>query len=167
MSIKDEWQTPQDLYDELNAEHRFIADACATEHNKLAKYHFEDCLAVDWVEEIKRLKAKGEKIHFKKRAIFMNPPYSNVGPFLHKAFNESKNIKVVCLLPNSIITAKYFDILDLNNGNGLFRSINPRIELKFLNRRTRFNHPIKQPSNPPGGCMIVVMNPIDEPKDHE
>jgi phage N-6-adenine-methyltransferase len=161
-TIKDEWRTPQDLYDELNAEFRFIADACATAENKLAKFYFKDCTTVDWVDEIKRLKDRKEKIHFKKRAIFMNPPYSDVGRFVHKALIESQRIKVVCLVPNSIITCRYLDVMDNNRGKTLFRDFNSRIEFRFLSRRTRFNHPVLEPSNPPGGCMILIMSPLQE-----
>lgn len=158
-SLKDDWQTPTDLFELLDHEHRFVADACATKDNALCKYWFKDCLALDsWVDEIKRLKPNNEKIHFKKRAIFMNPPYSNVGPFLKKAFEQSEEIKVVCLLPNSILTCKYMDVLDLNKGRDLIRRWDPRVEFQFLRRRTRFTHPIKDPSNPPGGCMVLIFN---------
>lgn len=61
---KNDWATPQELFDELNAEFHFTLDPCATpETAKCAKFYTEkdDGLAQDWTGE----------------TVFCNPPYSD------------------------------------------------------------------------------------------
>lgn len=62
-SATDEWATPQDFFDALNAEFGFTLDPCATHENaKCARYFTveDDGLAQDW----------------SGHTVFMNPPYS-------------------------------------------------------------------------------------------
>ena len=42
MSDKDSWETPQDLYDELDEEFNFLVDACAQFENSKCKYRLKD-----------------------------------------------------------------------------------------------------------------------------
>ena len=61
MSNKDDWETPQDLFDKLNAEFNFDIDVCASKENaKCERYYSEedDALSKEW-----------------KGYCFMNPPY--------------------------------------------------------------------------------------------
>ena len=61
---KNDWATPQDLFDELDVEFHFTLDPCATpETAKCAKFYTEedDGLAQDWTGE----------------TVFCNPPYSD------------------------------------------------------------------------------------------
>ena len=47
----DEWETPQDIYDELDAEFHFTLDACATDENhKHERYYTmsQDALKKSW-----------------------------------------------------------------------------------------------------------------------
>ena len=86
-SKSNEWATPQDFYDELNAEFGFTLDPCSTiENRKCERYYTieEDGLSKDWSQEI----------------VFMNPPYGgNTGIWIKKAFEESKKgSTVVCLI---------------------------------------------------------------------
>lgn len=156
MNIKDEWETPQDLFDSLNIAHKFAADACATSKNKKCKTYFKDALKCDWHKTLKDKNNVG--------AVFMNPPYSNPKPFLAKAWAESKNLVVVCLVPNNILTCKYMDIFDTLEGKGYYRDFSKYLKIKFLSRRTRFYHPSKNMSSPPGGCMVMIMDRRKEPK---
>lgn len=60
---KDDWGTPQDLFDALNKEFGFTLDPCADDNNhKCAKYYTkeQDGLAQSWAGE----------------TVFCNPPYS-------------------------------------------------------------------------------------------
>lgn len=46
-----EWETPQDLFDQLNAKYKFTLDACASHANAKCKYYFtreEDGLQHSW-----------------------------------------------------------------------------------------------------------------------
>ena len=61
---KNDWATPQDLFDELNAEFNFTLDPCASHENaKCSKYYTieENGLLQDWGNEV----------------VFCNPPYSD------------------------------------------------------------------------------------------
>ena len=88
-SKSDEWETPQDLFDRLDAEFHFNLDPCATvEMAKCAKFYTkeQDGLAHSWVGD---------------RA-FVNPPYGReIGRWLRKANYESKahGVLVVMLVP--------------------------------------------------------------------
>jgi hypothetical protein len=71
-----EWATPQDLFDELDAEFHFTLDACANELNhKVANYYTveQDGLAQEWTG-----------------TVWMNPPYGRViGAWMRKAYESS------------------------------------------------------------------------------
>lgn len=50
-SSSDEWYTPQDVFDRLDAEFHFDLDPCCTEESALCERHFtkaEDGLLQDW-----------------------------------------------------------------------------------------------------------------------
>lgn len=93
----DEWETPKIFFDALNKQFNFQLDACASDKNhKLDKYYTikDDALAQDW-GNIRS---------------FMNPPFSNITPWLQKATYEVMNhesASVVVLLPLNAET-KYF-----------------------------------------------------------
>lgn len=89
---KQEWETPQGLFDGLNKEYGFTLDAAASDKNhKCKKYYTErvDGLLQDW---------KGE-------TVFCNPPtgHKSFKLWVRKAYEESrkKNTTVVMLLPVS------------------------------------------------------------------
>lgn len=81
---KDDWGTPQDLFDALNKEFGFTLDPCADDNNhKCAKYYTkeQDGLAQSWAGE----------------TVFCNPPYSrktktNAGQvaWVEKCYKEAK-----------------------------------------------------------------------------
>lgn len=94
-SKTDEWETPQDLFDNLNKIHSFGIDVCATKENAKCKYYYsksEDGLTIDWKEHLNKLD---------ESAYWMNPPYGRtIGLWMKKAYEESlKGCKVVCLVP--------------------------------------------------------------------
>ncbi len=89
-SQKTDWETPQLLFDRLNAVHNFTLDVCADSWNyKCAKYFDRavDGLAQSW---------QGE-------TCWMNPPYGgkSVKVWMKKAYDEFTNngASVVCLVP--------------------------------------------------------------------
>jgi len=90
MSTHDEWETPQWLFDELNAEFRFKLDPCSRGGNNKCENHFDaakvDGLEQDW---------------WPYRSVFMNPPYGRaIGHWIEKAYKESLHgCTVVCLIP--------------------------------------------------------------------
>jgi hypothetical protein len=75
-SKKQDWATPRWLFDVLHAENNFTVDLCAAEYNACLPRRFgpgsslgEDGLAASWAGE----------------SGFGNPPYEDVGSWLHKA----------------------------------------------------------------------------------
>lgn len=140
--IDDKWQTPKPLFEELNKEFTFTHDLCADETNSLCPDWFDDYLIAD----------------FKGGVGFCNPPYSYPKPFIEKCWSDSKHCKIVCLVPNTIKTCKYMDILDKNQGTSSFRDWKNGIEIRDLARRTKFTHPSKKESSPSFGCMLIIMD---------
>lgn len=99
-SKTNEWETPQELFDELNREFGFTLDPCATHANAKCKRYYtkdDDGLAHSW---------KGE-------AVFMNPPYGgNTGKWIQKAWQESlEGATVVCLLVSSTDRSYWHDYI--------------------------------------------------------
>ena len=99
-SDKDDWRTPKDLFNALNADFHFTLDPCSTHENALCEKHFtkvEDGLIQDWSGE----------------TVFMNPPYgSETSKWIKKAYEESlKNATVVCLIPARVDTSYWHDYI--------------------------------------------------------
>lgn len=157
--LSDCWQTPDWLFEELNREFNFDIDLCATEENSKC-----NIWCVDYLKSLTKMRGSNcvgclnEDFEFiDELSCFMNPPYSNPKPFIEKAWEDSKHCKIVCLLPNTIKTCKYMDILDANKGNSTFRQWLPGLEIRDLSRRTGFIHPEKESSSPSFGCMLLIM----------
>lgn len=142
INIKDEWQTPDDLYNWLDSIYHFKYDLCANEYN----------IKVGTVEDI-----------FKRNTIdgkaFMNPPFSDIGPFIEKAWELSQFATVVCLVPSSIKHNKYMDFLDLQHTQPWFtREWITGVRWLDLKSRTHFTHPTLKVSTPAFGCSILILN---------
>jgi phage N-6-adenine-methyltransferase len=108
MSKTVEWETPQDLFDELDKEFHFILDVCATQENAKCKFFLsENGLELPWREKN-----------------WMNPPYGReIGKWIKKA---SENPMTVCLLPARTDTKWFHDyILD-------------KAEIRFIKGRLKF-----------------------------
>ena len=85
-SESNEWETPQDLYNELDKQYGFTLDPCATPSNAKCDNFYtkqDDGLSQNW----------------KRHVVFMNPPYGReIGKWIKKA-SEEKSACVVCLIP--------------------------------------------------------------------
>ncbi len=92
-SKTDQWATPQDFFDKLNAAFKFDIDVCALPENaKCAVYYTpqDDGLEQDW-----------------RGTVWMNPPYgTEISAWVRKAYQAAKNngATVVCLLPARVDT---------------------------------------------------------------
>lgn len=83
-SAKEDWETPQVLFDKLHAEFHFTLDVCATKANAKCKRFYT-------------LRDDGLKQTWRGR-VWMNPPYGRgIDLWVQKAF-ESQTL-CVCLLP--------------------------------------------------------------------
>lgn len=90
-----EWSTPQELFDDLNAEFSFNLDVCAQfENAKTARFFSEDSLSKRW-----------------EGSCFMNPPYGRyIGKWIRHAWEQSQlGATVVCLLPSRTDTRWWHD----------------------------------------------------------
>ena len=92
-SETDQWSTPQDLFNELDAEFGFELDVCADKANaKCSRYFTEadDGLAQTW-----------------SGVCWMNPPYGEaIGKWVQKARESAEaGATVVCLVPARVDTA--------------------------------------------------------------
>lgn len=90
-SVTTEWETPQELFDKLNAEFSFTLDVCATAQNAKCRMWFDehvDGLKQDW------LRSSGGGV------AWCNPPYSDLRAWLEKGYVEAqRGLRSVFLIP--------------------------------------------------------------------
>jgi phage N-6-adenine-methyltransferase len=97
-SSSDEWETPREFFDAVNAAFHFDLDVCATNGNTKCKRYFtkeEDGLSREW-----------------QGTCWMNPPYGReISLWVRKAYESSleAGTVVVCLLPARTDTAWWHD----------------------------------------------------------
>jgi phage N-6-adenine-methyltransferase len=141
----DEWETPQWLFDLLDQEFRFDVDAAATEENAKCFFRFDDALDRPWYEgDDPELKDVLEFIGIGgvARTFWLNPPYSKIGAFMKKAYEESlKGATVVCLIPCRTDTRYWHDYVMKAHEIRLIQG-----RLKFSNSKT---------SAPFPSCIVI------------
>lgn len=140
---KDDWETPQKFFDELNKEFNFTLDVSATKNNAKCPKFFtleENGLLQDWGGE----------------TVFCNPPYSRKGNqdlWVKKCYTESKKVgtTVVALLPARTDTGRFH------------KYILGKAEIRFIEGRLKFElggKPILdkegRPSPAPFPSMICI-----------
>lgn len=99
--IKDLWQTPKPVFRGMDREFEFVADVAANKANALIPRYI--------TEEMDTLHYPWGAVAMPGEYVWMNPPYSNPGPFVDKAALEhSRNhIGCVMLLPADISVLVY------------------------------------------------------------
>ena len=128
---KDEWETPQDLFDRLNAKYHFTLDAAASNSNhKCPEYYTkdQDGLVQDWGND----------------TVYVNPPYGRViADWVHKAYETHQQYgnTIVMLLPARTDTCWFHDY------------IYGQADIKFIKGRLRFSG---SKCNSPFPNMIVI-----------
>lgn len=156
--LSDEWQTPIELFNYLDDKYRFFWDACCNMDNCLSgyqKFNYSDDKYKDYLKNDMNELFKDHGTD--SRSIFMNPPYSNPGPFITKAWEDAKHFKIVILVPTSILSCKYMDILDTRR-NTYERDWKRGVTVIPLNRRIQFVHPSKVKSSSPAGSMLLILD---------
>ena len=126
-----EWETPQDLFDELDGEFGFDIDVCATEENaKCDKYYspIQDGLSQIW-----------------EGICWMNPPYGyGIKRWVKKAYESSlKGATVVCLVPSRTDTVWWHKYAMMG-------------EVRFIMGRVKFGG---GNSNAPFPSAIIIFRP--------
>lgn len=144
----DEWMTPPELFQKLNAEFHFGLDVACSEYNCLCREglvfpKFSALTADDWWMYILP----------ENEACWMNPPYSkpNLDLFCKKALEESKRgCVVVALLPDDCSTGWYQKYV-----------FGVAHKVRQLTKRVRHIDPVtgKPGGSPKFGSLIVVWRP--------
>lgn len=130
-SLRDDWETPQSLFNELNKEFNFTLDPCASANNRKCERFFtknEDGLQQDW---------GGHNC-------FVNPPYGKELPkWILKSYKESQkpNTLVVMLIPARTDTKAFHDY------------IYGKAKIRFIRGRIKFDG---AKYNAPFPSMIVI-----------
>lgn len=92
---RDAYQTPREVFAPLHAEFNFALDVCASTENALLPHYIteqENCLTADWCSFSGQLETAGWYS-------WMNPPYSDIGPFVKRAAEmATKGVGTVMLV---------------------------------------------------------------------
>lgn len=129
-SKTDEWETPQDFFEDLNREFEFDLDVCAIPENAKCERYFSpeiDGLVQEW-----------------NGVCWMNPPYGRqIGKWVRKAYETFifEGNTVVCLLPARTDTKWFHDY------------ILGKAEIRFVKGRLKFGG---SSGNAPFPNMVVV-----------
>ena len=132
-SRSDEWETPQDLFDRLDAEFHFDLDVCALPTNAKCSRFFtpdDDGLKQIW-----------------RGNVWCNPPYGrDITKWLDKAEREIKtNANIIVLLVHARTDTKWFH-------RYLYQK--PNVELRFVKGRLKFGG---ADNNAPFPSMIAIL----------
>ena len=132
-SEKEDWETPQNLFDELNNEFHFTVDVASSDSNYKVDKHYtikENGLIQDWAHEV----------------VWCNPPYGRkISEWVEKAFYSGA--LVVMLLPARTDT-KWFHKYIYNKHC---------VEVRFIKGRLKFG---EQKNSAPFPSMIVIFYPF-------
>lgn len=125
------WNTPIDIFNELNDEFNFTLDPCASSNNLGIKYYDEKIngLSKSWTNEI----------------VFCNPPYKYIYSWVSKSFYEwfNNHTTIVLLIPARTDT-KWFH-----------KFILPFCEIRFIEGRLKFGG---SKNNAPFPSMICIFH---------
>lgn len=141
-SKSNEWETPEELFHQLNEKYHFNLDPASTDENAKCENHYtiaDNGLLKDWGG----------------CNVFVNPPYGReIGKWVKKSYEESlkPNTTIVMLIPARTDTAWFHDYC--TKGKLTFL----RGRLKFINKSLPSYHQNKdfKVSPAPFPSMIVV-----------
>ena len=142
-SKSDDWATPQDLFDALDAEFQFDIDAAASKENAKCPVWYGgliDALALkQWSTE--------------PSTIWLNCPYSLCRQFIAKAAQEARRgSTVVCLVPSRTDTRWFHsEVYDAER-----RQYRPGVEVRFVKGRLKF---VGAAAGAPFPSMVVIFRP--------
>lgn len=145
---RDLWRTPPALFASLNAEFCFQLDAAAAPHNALCRKFItaeQNTLETPWSDY---LSIPGY--------VWLNPPYSNITPFVKKAAAESANqIGTVMLVPADTSVGWFKEAIQTGS------------EVRFITAgRLAFINPVtgKPVSGNSKGSILIIWRPY--PRTH-
>lgn len=119
---KDDWETPEEFFNEINKEFHFTLDVCANEHNHKTEKYFSET-------------QNGLEQNWEGNVCWCNPPYSRStkkkpgqSDWIKKCFIEGqkKNTTVVMLIPARTDTIAFHEY------------IYNKAEIRFIKGRLKF-----------------------------
>lgn len=139
---RDYWRTPPEIFAALNAEFCFQIDAAASAENTLCRRFIteaQDTLVTNWAEMIS---VPGY--------VWLNPPYSDISPFVLKAATESeRQVGTVMLVPADTSVGWFIQAIETAS------------EVRFITggRLAFINANGKPVSGNPKGSMLIIWHP--------
>lgn len=129
-SASEEWATPQEFFDQLDAEFLFTLDPCADETNHKCERYFSK-------------QQNGMEQSWSGETVFCNPPYGrSIDKWIRKAVQEAKDGAVVVMLIPARTDTKWFHELVFPFGH-----------IRFVKGRLKFG---EQKNSAPFPSMVVV-----------
>lgn len=127
-----EWETPEDLFQELNMEFNFTLDFCASLGNeKCDRFYSKE-------DDALKQEPRGE-------IIFCNPPYGKeIRKFVKRCYELSKYNTIVMLIPARTDTSYFHDY------------IYHKAQIRFIRGRIKFIGNQKGSGSAPFPSMIVI-----------
>jgi site-specific DNA-methyltransferase (adenine-specific) len=129
-SATEDWATPQEFFDELDAEFLFTLDPCADDKNHKCEKYFtkeQNGLEQSWAGE----------------TVYCNPPYGrNIDKWIRKAVREAKDGAIVVMLIPARTDTKWFH-----------EQVFPFGDIRFVKGRLKFGD---GKNNAPFPSMVVV-----------
>lgn len=109
--IKDLWQTPKFLFDYYNSRFEFNLDMAASEKNFLCKYYLTEQMNSLDPSSVSTAINTIWMMENKSPSVFLNPPYSDLKPWVDAAIKCSNNHKVpVVMLIPADTSVKWFKL---------------------------------------------------------
>lgn len=137
---KDDWETPEWLFNQLNDEFKFTLDPCCTHETAKCRKHYtkaENGLTQDWAGE----------------TVFCNPPYSRRTKTNPGQIAWVKKCAAEGAKPETTVVA----LLPARTDTELFhRYIYGQAEIRFLRGRVSFLDSGKETGKPLFGSMICI-----------
>lgn len=139
-SNKEDWETPQAMFDQLDAKYHFGFDLAASDSNHKCPRYFtkaDNALVQDW------------KNAGKGKTMFLNPPYSrHLRDWIEKAWLTSQDYPapIVVLIPARTDTSYWHDF------------IFGKAHIDFLRGRLKFEHDGVAGDSAPFPSAIVTYN---------
>ena len=137
-SASDMWETPQNLFNELNREFNFDLDPCATPENAKCERYFT-------------LADNGLTQNWGGVNVFCNPPYGReIYVWVKKCYEESKKpgTTVVMLIPARTDTRYFHDFI-----------YHKAKEIRFIRGRLKFGN---AKNSAPFPSMIVIFQDTEQ-----
>lgn len=149
-SASDDWPTPQDFYDRLDAEFGFVVDACSSTTNHKAELFYaldhldherRDGLAGDWAADA----------HAAGGSVWMNPPYGRtIADWMRKAHATARSgATVACLVPVRASSGWWHDLVLITGA-----------EVRYVRGRLTFG---TAKTSAPFASAVVIYRPTDTP----